>query len=73
MSLFYGITYAAGFFNAYVNPIALHDIGWKYYIFYVPVLIFSIIMFWLVFPETRNRTVEDVALIFDKTEADAVN
>jgi hypothetical protein len=23
------------FFNTYVNPIALDDIGWKYYIVYV--------------------------------------
>lgn len=72
MSFFYLTTYAAGFFNTYVNPIALHNIGWKYYIVYVPVIMFSIIMIWFFYPETRNHTVEEVALVFDGPGSDVV-
>jgi hypothetical protein len=30
-----GVMHAAGFFSAYVNPIGLQNIGWKYYIAYI--------------------------------------
>lgn len=52
-------------FNQYVNPVALHKIGWKYYLFYCAWLALEwvVIYFWLY--ETRGRTLEQTAILFD--------
>jgi len=52
-------------FNQYVNPVALHHIGWKYYLFYCAWLILEwfVVYFWLY--ETRGRTLEQTAVLFD--------
>ena len=53
------------FFNAYVNPIALDSIGWKYYIFYCVWLLVEALIVYLVFPETHNRTLEDLSFFLE--------
>ncbi|KAK4109109.1 general substrate transporter [Canariomyces notabilis] len=55
----------AVFFNTYVNPIALDAIGWRYYIVYcVWILVEIATVYWL-FPETHNRTLEELSFIFE--------
>ncbi|EXJ90827.1 hypothetical protein A1O1_03932 [Capronia coronata CBS 617.96] len=52
-------------FNVFVNPIAMEDIGWKYYIvFDVMILLFGLTAYFF-YPETGGRTLEQVAEIFD--------
>jgi hypothetical protein len=57
------------FFNNYVNPIALNAIGWKYYIVYVGWLLVELVVVYLFFPETNGPTLEEMARIFDGSEA----
>jgi MFS family permease len=55
-------------FNQYVNPIALQNIGWKYYTVYIAWLSFELVFIWLYLIETKNRTLEETAAIFDGEE-----
>lgn len=54
-----------------INPIALKAIGWKYYIVFccILALLFSLIYF--LFPETKGRTLEEIADIFDGERTDS--
>ena len=52
---------AAGFFNQFVNPIGINNAGWKYYISYCIFLLFEIVFVWFLFPETSNRSLEELA------------
>ncbi|KAK7742198.1 hypothetical protein SLS62_010787 [Diatrype stigma] len=55
----------AVFFNTYVNPIALDRIGWKYYIVYCVWILVEIATVYLLFPETHNRTLEELSFMFE--------
>lgn len=55
-------------FNQYINPIALKNIGWKYYIVYVCWLGFETVYCYLFVVETKNHTLEETAAIFDSEE-----
>ena len=59
----------AVFFNTYVNPIALDGIGWKYYIVYCVWILVEIATVYLLFPETHNRTLEELSFMFEGKEA----
>ena len=57
-------------FNGYVNAIAMEAIEWKYYIVWCLVLgVIDVPIVYFCFPETRRRTLEEVAVIFDGDEA----
>ncbi|KAF8887524.1 general substrate transporter [Infundibulicybe gibba] len=56
-------------FNQYVNPIALGRLGWKYYIVYVCWLAFEAVFLWFYVVETKGRTLEETAAMFDGAEA----
>ena len=58
----------AGFFNNFLNPIALDAIGWKYYIVYCVWILVEITTVYLLFPETYNRTLEELAFMFEGRE-----
>ncbi|TVY67879.1 Lactose permease [Fusarium oxysporum f. sp. cubense] len=60
----------AGIFNMFVNPIALGSIGWKYYFTYIVFLIAFLVIAYFFYPETRGRTLEQMAYIFDGEDAD---
>ncbi|KAK3294443.1 general substrate transporter [Chaetomium fimeti] len=55
----------AVFFNTYVNPIALDSIGWRYYIVYCVWILVEIATVYLLFPETHNRTLEELSFMFE--------
>ncbi|EIN08369.1 hexose transporter [Punctularia strigosozonata HHB-11173 SS5] len=56
-------------FNQYVNPIALKHLGWKYYIVYVVWIVFEFVYCYLFVVETKNRTLEETAALFDGEQA----
>ncbi|EMD33849.1 hypothetical protein CERSUDRAFT_117379 [Gelatoporia subvermispora B] len=56
-------------FNQYINPIALKAIAWKYYIVYCVWLVFELVFIYFFLVETRNKTLEETALIFDGDES----
>ncbi|KAL8335073.1 hypothetical protein RB598_009327 [Gaeumannomyces tritici] len=57
------------FFNTFVNPIALDAISWKYYIVFVAVLVAFVLSVYFTYPETRGRTLETMAELFDGDSA----
>ncbi|KAF2429937.1 hypothetical protein EJ08DRAFT_697961 [Tothia fuscella] len=57
------------FFNQYVNPIALADIGWKYYIVFCVWLAIELVVVWKFYIETRNTPLEEIAKHFDGQDA----
>jgi len=61
-------TYLSLSFNTWVNPIALEHIAWKYYIVYIVVLCYLLLVIFFAYPETRGRTLEEVANVFDRDE-----
>ena len=62
--------FGAGFFNQYVNPIALEAIQWKFYFVYIATLAAMIPTIWFLFPETKGRTLEEIAQVFDGVAAE---
>lgn len=57
--------YVALFFNQYVNPIALDNIHWRYYIFYCCFLAVEVAVIWYFYPETRYLPLEEITKLFD--------
>lgn len=63
---FFNFTVCASLvFNQYVNPIALKALGWKYYTVYIAWLVFEVTFIYFYLVETRNRTLEETAALFD--------
>ncbi|KAF9731464.1 hypothetical protein PMIN06_000430 [Paraphaeosphaeria minitans] len=58
----------AGFFTTFVNPIGLENIAWKWLIVYVAWLTYEVFFVWFLFPETANRTLEELAFLFEGAE-----
>ncbi|KAF5363898.1 hypothetical protein D9756_000210 [Leucocoprinus leucothites] len=54
----------AGFVNVYAGPIALGNIGWKYYLVYVGWDLFECLMIYFFVVETKGRTLEELDEIF---------
>ncbi|KAF4964877.1 hypothetical protein FSARC_7222 [Fusarium sarcochroum] len=59
------VTYGAGPFNGFVNPVAMEALEWKYYIVWVVMLCVWLTLIYFLFPETAGRTLEEVSQIFD--------
>jgi len=55
----------AGFFNQFINPIGISYAGWKYYIMYCVYILFEVVFIYFIFPETSNRTLEELAFLFE--------
>ncbi|KAJ5773929.1 hypothetical protein N7457_008825 [Penicillium paradoxum] len=58
----------ACFFNQYVNPVAFTAIAWRYYCVFIGCLVVFLVSIYLLFPETRGRSLEEVGLIFDNED-----
>jgi len=56
-------------FNQYVNPIALDALGWKYYFVYIAMLAFEGVFLYFYVVETKYRTLEETAALFDGDSA----
>ncbi|EXJ77399.1 hypothetical protein A1O3_09625 [Capronia epimyces CBS 606.96] len=53
----------------FVNPIALDAIGWKYYIVFCVLLLIFLALIYFFFPETKGRTLEEIAGVFEQESA----
>ncbi|TEA16386.1 Lactose permease [Colletotrichum sidae] len=63
------VSLGAIFFNTFINPIALDAIQWKYYFVFVIILVAMLVSVWFTYPETRGRTLESIAWLFDGDRA----
>ncbi|CAA7268572.1 unnamed protein product [Cyclocybe aegerita] len=55
--------------NQYVNPIAFKALGWKYFLVYVSWVFFELVFCYLFIIETKNRSLEETAVLFDGNDA----
>lgn len=51
----------AGFFSTNVNPVALDAIKWKFLAIYCGWIFFEFLVVFFLYPETSNRTLEELA------------
>lgn len=56
-------------FNQYVNPVALENIHWKYYLVYCVFLAFEIFVVWKYYIETKEIPLEEIVKMFDGDSA----
>ncbi|QRW21960.1 Sugar (and other) transporter [Rhizoctonia solani] len=56
-------------FNQYTNPIALDALQWKYYLVYSCWLVFELAYMYMFAVETKGRSLEETAALFDGDEA----
>ncbi|KAK4497723.1 hypothetical protein PRZ48_010376 [Zasmidium cellare] len=52
------------FLVAEITPTAFKSIGWKYYLVYVCTNLLTLVFVYLLLPETRDRTLEDIDAFF---------
>ncbi|KAJ8506878.1 hypothetical protein ONZ45_g8969 [Pleurotus djamor] len=57
--------YLTSAFNQFVNPVAIRAMGWWYYLVYVGWLLFELIFVVMCIVETKGRTLEETAALFD--------
>ncbi|GAA5903818.1 uncharacterized protein JCM6883_001994 [Sporobolomyces salmoneus] len=69
MAFFVWLQYLTVTFNQFVNPVGLEAGGWRYYFLFWCILVVLLVIIVLAFPETKGRTLEEVALIFDGENA----
>jgi hypothetical protein len=51
--------------NQYLNPVALAALAWRYYFVYIGCLISFVAIIWFLFPETKGRSLEEIAEVFE--------
>ncbi|KAK1993854.1 sugar transporter [Colletotrichum falcatum] len=69
MAMFSLVAGICGAFNTYVNPLGIAAMSWKFYLFYVGWIVVQFVVVYLVFPETKGPSLEQIALLFDGNDA----
>jgi MFS family permease len=54
--------------SQYANPVAIAAIGWKYWIFFLGMLVLFLAMVYFTYPETKGLTLEELARLFEDDE-----
>lgn len=65
-SVFQWFSRAGLFLNTFVNPIGMQQAGWKYLTSYCVFIAFEIVFIFFMFPETVNKSIEELAFLFEK-------
>lgn len=47
-----------------VTPLAIEEISWRYFLIFVICDVIFIVIFVLYYPETKNKTLEEIAALF---------
>jgi hypothetical protein len=56
------------FLTTFVNPIGIDSVSWRYLISYCCWLGFEVVFVFFMFPETANKTLEELTFIFESKE-----
>ncbi|KAJ0424375.1 hypothetical protein BJY00DRAFT_309288 [Aspergillus carlsbadensis] len=59
------IAYTSLIIGLFANPVALRDLDWRYYIVFCVINGVFAVLVYLFSPETRGKTLEDIAEIFE--------
>jgi sugar porter (SP) family MFS transporter len=59
-------------FNQFVNPVALDQIAWRYYLVYVGVLVVVIAFMFFYVPETKGLFLEEIGTMFDREQGRSI-
>lgn len=51
--------------SQYANPVAIENIGWKYWLFFMGMLLLFIAMVYFAYPETKGLTLEELGRLFE--------
>ncbi|RSL92094.1 hypothetical protein CEP52_014009 [Fusarium oligoseptatum] len=62
------VTNLSQIIGQFCNPIAMAKIGWKYYIVFCVLDALFIAQVWFLFPETKGKSLEELASLFEKLE-----
>jgi len=54
----------ANFFNTYVPPVAIRNVGWRFYLFYACWDALGVVTIYFTFVETKGRNLEEIEQIF---------
>lgn len=57
---------AGSAFNQFVNPIGLDSLQWRFYLVYVVWLAVETTVIFLLYPETKGPSLEEVAMVMDR-------
>ncbi|KAH0435767.1 lactose permease [Colletotrichum camelliae] len=60
-----GSTFIGLIIGQFLNPIGMASLGWMYYIVFCCILAILLVLIWFLFPETKGRTLEQIAEVFD--------
>ncbi|KAF4922616.1 Lactose permease [Colletotrichum viniferum] len=60
-----GSTFIGLIIGQFLNPIGMANLGWMYYIVFCCILAILLVLIWFLFPETKGRTLEQIAEVFD--------
>lgn len=58
--------------SQYCNPIAIAAIAWKYWLFFLGMLVCFLVMVYFTYPETKGLTLEELARLFEDGEGGEV-
>ncbi|KAF1850050.1 general substrate transporter [Cucurbitaria berberidis CBS 394.84] len=70
LSVTLGSAYVGLIIGQFVNPIAMEHLKWRYYIVFCCLLALLLFLTWFLFPETRGRTLEQIAEVFEGRQDD---
>jgi sugar porter (SP) family MFS transporter len=51
--------------STYAVPVGLENMAWKFYLIFLPWVVIEFVVVYLVFPETKGPSLEEIAIIFD--------
>lgn len=57
----------SNFMIGQVTPVALEAVKWRFYILFSITAVTNALTMWLLFPETKSRTLEEMDAYFEKT------
>lgn len=72
LSIELGVIYGSLTVLSFVNPIAMNNMGWKWYLLFCVMLVISVVTNWLLLPETKGRSLEEITELFDGPTPDEV-